>query len=410
MRIPKFQTLGAMLALAFVATIAQAQTQRVPAGTHISRTPAGTNIYNPADTSGFWKECRATRADREASDALAPVAVKVQLASLKARAQQEGWTFAVGYNDAMDVPIQGLTGEHINPRFIQAARRQNGFASEVIAQVAPKRNGASSACDVDAKSFDWRDEGKVTPVQKQTPKHGPSCGDCWNFAAIGAYESNYALRFNKMIKASEQYTLDCATRANGEDAGSCGGANGGPFHGGAHAVFNWMQTHSEATEAQVPYEAIDKKCVVEKLAPYRALTWGWVSQSDPIAPVRAIKKAICEHGGIVASIYASPAMIAYKCGVFNEQNDTHGVDHSIVIIGWDNARKAWLIKNSWGTNWGINGFGWIHWNTNSIGTAAAWVEAANDKLSPAAVKLIQALMDAHGIKPAPDRDALHVKQ
>ncbi len=108
MRIPKFQTPGAMLALAFVATLAQAQTQRVPAGTHTQHVPAETHVYNPpGDTTGFWKECRATRADRDANDALAPVAVKVQLASLKARARQEGWTFAVGYNDAMDVPIRG---------------------------------------------------------------------------------------------------------------------------------------------------------------------------------------------------------------------------------------------------------------------------------------------------------------
>lgn len=64
------------------------------------------------------------------------------------------------------------------------------------------------------------------------------------------------------------------------------------------------------------------------------------------------------------------------------------INHGIVIIGWDDAKKAWLIKNSWGQGWGetggqgsSKGFMWIAYNTNNIGIATAWVDAVSSRYS-----------------------------
>ena len=63
------------------------------------------------------------------------------------------------------------------------------------------------------------------------------------------------------------------------------------------------------------------------------------------------------------------------------------VGFSLTLVGWDDTKRAWLIQNSWGDNWGtkvipedwaIAGFMWIAWDSNSIGKYAAWVEAKID--------------------------------
>jgi cathepsin L len=47
----------------------------------------------------------------------------------------------------------------------------------------------------------------------------------------------------------------------------------------------------------------------------------------------------------------------------------------VVIVGWDDNRKAWKIKNSWGTSWGEKGYGWVAYGHYRIGTGTAWVQA-----------------------------------
>ena len=68
----------------------------------------------------------------------------------------------------------------------------------------------------------------------------------------------------------------------------------------------------------------------------------------------------------------------YTNGVFNEIPSNYASptsNHAIVIVGWDDAKGAWLMKNSWGTNWGENGYMWIKYGSNNIGRRAAWVIA-----------------------------------
>jgi cathepsin L len=58
----------------------------------------------------------------------------------------------------------------------------------------------------------------------------------------------------------------------------------------------------------------------------------------------------------------------------NDPNQS--VNHAILLVGWDNTKNAWIFKNSWGTDWGSSGFGFVGYNCNNIGWGAAWVIAS----------------------------------
>src|SRR5581483_7953291 len=59
---------------------------------------------------------------------------------------------------------------------------------------------------------------------------------------------------------------------------------------------------------------------------------------------------------------------------YNEYTNTR-TNHVVSLVGWDDDRQAWLVKNSWGTFWGDQGFGWIGYNSNYISVGAIWIDA-----------------------------------
>ena len=112
--------------------------------------------------------------------------------------------------------------------------------------------------------------------------------------------------------------------------------------------------------------------------PYKAVAWGYVDSTVQIPSVAALKKVLCDYCPLAVAVAVTPAFQAYKSGVFNEGSN-QGADHPITLVGWDDSKKAWRVKNNWGTGWGESGYMWIAYNTNQIGYAASWVQA---KMAP----------------------------
>jgi cathepsin L len=216
-------------------------------------------------------------------------------------------------------------------------------------------------CFSNLKAWDWRKLKKVTPVRNQL-----SCGSCWAFATLGAYEGSYAIRNDIRIDSSEQCVLNCS------GAGSCAGG---------WWAFNFLMVKGTAKEGAYPYNAHDQACLSTIPTPYKAVTWGYVATGSTVPSVRQLKEALCKYGPLAVAVRVTPAFQAYVGGVFNE-NNTGSVNHGVTLIGWDDAKGAWLIKNSWGTGWGSTGgygtekgYMWIAYGSNKIGYAAAWVKA-----------------------------------
>ncbi len=302
--------------------------------------------------------------------------IRTQITQLRQTAVQQNWTFNIGYTTALDRSIEQLTGLKLpQPAELEAKMvSQNKFAVEALEldrqyMIAKKFTLLALPCNAGAASCSY--ESKMTAIRNQG-----GCGSCWAFTAMGAYEGTYRLRFNAAIDTSEQHIVSCA------GAGSCAGGWWDP-------VFTWMLGSKVRTEAQTPYTASNGVCTPAPAGTYKAAAWGFVTVKAEVPTVAQLKSALVTHGPLAVAVRVTPAFQAYTSGVFN-QNDTGWINHGVVIVGWDDAKGAWRIRNSWGTGWGENGYMWIKYGANSIGYAAAWVRPARQDLvlNPDLLRLI----------------------
>lgn len=215
------------------------------------------------------------------------------------------------------------------------------------------------------KKYDLRQVRGVTPIRNQQ-----ECGSCWAFSAVASYESSYALKNKKMIDAAEQDLINCIAGTSCENGGF-------PI-----MAFVEMVEYGKKLlkETQAPYLNQEGTCQNVQ-GTYEASNFGIVDKIyiDPTATtptVNEIKEAIYNHGAVSCGVVVATAFVDYKGGVFQDQGFGNTLpNHAVNIIGWDDSKGAWLVRNSWGTAWGENGYMWIKYNTNGIGRLAAWVDA-----------------------------------
>jgi len=315
----------------------------------------------------------------------APDHIKRMLQEFRLDIQRKNLKYTVGFTRALEVPRQTLLGDReepgITPQFrmkINEAATQRLKIDEETQATFLKQNPnmvqkfpdiviANAGCSDSRRTFNWQDSGKVTPVKKQT------CGNCWAFAATGTYEASYLRRNNATIDASEQYVNDCARKDDGTDAGSCNG-------GLAVNSFQHYVRVGGAYETVVPYTGTDNACT-NPATPLHAVAWGFVDPNVEHPTTQQIKQALCTYGPLATRMrVVSNALFGYTGGIYNEfvASDTDGGGHAVMIVGWDDDKGAWRMKNSWGTDWGEGGFGWIAYGSNRIGRHTAWIKARSN--------------------------------
>lgn len=232
-------------------------------------------------------------------------------------------------------------------------------------------NGPNAAhnfqCNPRSQSWDWRKHGIPGPIKVQG-----DCGACWAFTAVNLLEASYRLQKHGQIDLSEQFLINCVA------SGCSGGFSGKALH--------FAQKNGLPLENSVPFYGKEKSCDLNKSGKYYTASFGWVSpRRYTKTSVWAIKKALCKYGPIASSIHATRTFLAYKSGIFDEQNRQEP-NHALMIIGWDNRKKAFLVQNSWGRDWGENGYGWVQYGSNRIGSYAQWavlkVGSKRNKNSP----------------------------
>ena len=204
---------------------------------------------------------------------------------------------------------------------------------------------------------DWRLYGAVNPVKDQAV-----CGSCWSFGTSGTIEGVYFVKTGHLVRVSEQQLIDCSWQQgdNGCDGGEDFRAYEYIMRAGGIAL----------NDDYGGYLGADGKCHDSNVTKAVQLS-GFVNVTS--FNVKALETAIFEHGPVTVAINANPrAFTFYSNGVFNDQSCTGGVndlDHQVLAVGYGSIRgqRYWLIKNSWSTYWGNDGYILIAQRNNTCG-------------------------------------------
>jgi C1A family cysteine protease len=187
------------------------------------------------------------------------------------------------------------------------------------------------------ESVDWRQKGAVTPVKNQK-----KCGSCWAFGATGALEGLNFLKTGKLLSFSEQQLVDCEHNSHG-----CSG--GQSRHGFTHAAKKGIQL-----EDDYPYTAVEETCKYNAtLAHHFNSGYKDVTPQNP----SALKAAVAAQP-VYVSVQADQAPFRfYKSGVVKAGCGA-GTNHAVLVVGYtiDNGEEAFIVKNSWDSTWGVNGY------------------------------------------------------
>jgi len=203
-----------------------------------------------------------------------------------------------------------------------------------------------------AASVNWVNSGAVTPVKNQG-----QCGSCWSFSTTGSLEGAWQINTGSLTSMSEQQFVDCDKSSMGCNGGSMATA------------FSWAKNQNVATESSYPYKAVDGTC---KSSFSTAIPQGGVTGYKSVGSL--FFKATVDK--MQSAIQQQPVSIAIQADQTSFQHYTSGIlsgtcgtqlDHGVLAVGYDSSAGYWLVKNSWGTSWGENGYVRITQQGNECG-------------------------------------------
>lgn len=245
----------------------------------------------------------------------------------------------------------------------------NEFADMTWEEFRKHRLGAAQNCSATLKgnlkrtnifipeTKDWREAGIVSPVKDQG-----HCGSCWTFSTTGALEAAYSQAFGEGISLSEQQLVDCAGAFNNF------GCNGGlPSQAFEYIKYNG----GLETEQAYPYTGEDGLC---KFSSQNIAVQVLDSVNITLGDENELKYAV----GIIRPVSVAFEVVSgfrlYKKGVYTSTtcgNTPMDVNHAVLAVGYgvEDGIPYWLIKNSWGADWGDHGYFKMERGKNMCGVA-----------------------------------------
>jgi hypothetical protein len=187
-------------------------------------------------------------------------------------------------------------------------------------------------------SIDWTTKNVITPVKNQG-----QCGSCWAFSTTGSVEGAHAIQTGDLISLSEQQLVDCAGAEGNQ------GCNGGMMD---YAFQYIIDNGGIGSESSYPYVGVDGTC---KTVPSVVTIHGYQDVQPNIDT--AFMEAISKQPVSVAVEADQASFQFYSGGVMTAACGTN-LDHGVLAVGYGtmNGNDYWKVKNSWGPDWGMNGY------------------------------------------------------
>ena len=200
---------------------------------------------------------------------------------------------------------------------------------------------------MNADSVNWVDAGAVTPVKDQG-----QCGSCWAISSTGSLEGAHFVSTGELLSFSEQQLVDCAYIKYGNYA-----CNGG-LQDNAYKYYE--DGYKAELESVYPYFSGTTMKRGDCAYDSSSTTAVTVSDYTTVTPnsVAQMKAALNQQPLAVAIEADKLCFQTYKSGVFNNSKCGTTLDHAVLAVGYgtEDGQEYWLVKNSWNTTWGDQGY------------------------------------------------------
>jgi len=271
----------------------------------------------------------------------------VQLQSIETLSQQvrtKGFRWQPGVTSISHLSpgqFQAMLGAHL------PLAEEEAFLRELEAQASSSLTQLQLSRDdvLLPERWDWREQDGLTSVRNQG-----SCGSCWAFAATGALEGILQI-YDSPVDISEQHAINCNLDQYGCDGGWM-----------TSAYRLWRDSGAYLEEV-FPYQSEDgARCETEDAYPHT-----WLDSWTAVSPDRDLLKQAILVSPVAGGFTVYPDFQHYTGGVY-ENEGIETINHAVVLVGWDDALGAWIIRNSWGMGWGEYGYAYIAYDNCRLGS------------------------------------------
>ncbi|KAL1524241.1 hypothetical protein AB1Y20_019146 [Prymnesium parvum] len=219
-----------------------------------------------------------------------------------------------------------------------------------------------------ASSIDWRSHSPsvLTPVKDQG-----QCGSCWAFSATEQIETDVAMSTGKLYTLAPQQIVSC----DHTDMG-CNGGN-------TETAYKYVAKEGLEAESSYPYKSgntgssgqckYSKSKSVVTIQSYKTVSRFGVSEGKMLTQIQKSPISVC----VDASKWQT-----YRSGIMGKSCGT-SLDHCVQAVGYNANEGYWIVRNSWNTDWGVDGYIYVKEGVDACGIAkdATIVEGASVQLS-----------------------------
>ncbi|KAM9193147.1 cathepsin O [Mergus octosetaceus] len=204
------------------------------------------------------------------------------------------------------------------------------------------------------KKFDWRDKKVIAEVRNQQ-----TCGGCWAFSVVGGIESAYAIKGNNLEELSVQQVIDCSYNNYG-----CSG-------GSTISALSWLnQTKVKLVrDSEYTFKAQTGLCHYFGQSDFGVSITGFAAY-DFSGQEEEMMRMLVNWGPLAVTVDAV-SWQDYLGGIIQYHCSSGRANHAVLITGFDRTGSIpyWIVQNSWGRTWGIDGYVRVKIGSNVCGIA-----------------------------------------